>query len=659
MFSGKLTNYLPKWLLETAIIFFVAIIVLLTIIWLFEKKYQDKIYPGVWLGQYNLGGLTANQAKQLINNQTDKINQQGINFSYQNSETIIYPVVASFAGDLAYYIIGFDNDQAVNQAISFARGHNIFINLENKIKALILRKKIFPLITLNELKIAKNLRDKFSQFEQPAQDATLIIDQTSISSALQSQITQEKLGKIIDYQKGINELKFNLSQLTNKSIKLTTKTDYPKIYKADCLNIEAKIAAALNLAPLTLTYEKQSWTINKNLLADWLALKNNSTTTNSDKIIIGLNQTKLEEYLNKEVAVKINQEPIDAKFQFMNGRVTEFQASQDGIELNITATINKIEEQIINNQTGEITLVVQLSKSAIHTENINEFGIKEIIGIGESNFAGSPANRRHNIKTGANTLSGLLIKPNEEFSLNQALGKIDKSTGYLPELVIKENKTIPEYGGGLCQIGTTMFRGALASGLPITMRRNHSYRVVYYEPAGTDAAIYNPWPDLKFINDTNNYILIQSRIAGDKLFFDFWGAKDGRLVEQTKSTIYNIVKPGPTKLIETLDLPIGETKCTEHAHNGADTYFDYQVTYPPGEIYSVRNSCPENPKKIIPDCKPTTVSQTAAWDKISNGVKTKKFSSHYVPWQEVCLIGVEKLSTENNNATTTPISPTE
>ena len=70
---------------------------------------------------------------------------------------------------------------------------------------------------------------------------------------------------------------------------------------------------------------------------------------------------------------------------------------------------------------------------------------------------------------------------------------------------------MPEYGGGLCQIGTTVFRAAVNSGLPITERRPHAYRVVYYEPAGFDATIYDPRPDLRFINDTENYILIQTK----------------------------------------------------------------------------------------------------------------------------------------------------
>ncbi|HLC63987.1 MAG TPA: VanW family protein, partial [Patescibacteria group bacterium] len=184
-----------------------------------------------------------------------------------------------------------------------------------------------------------------------------------------------------------------------------------------------------------------------------------------------------------------------------------------------------------------------------------------------------------------------------------------KETGYLPELVIKGDETIPEYGGGLCQIGTTVFRAALASGLPIVERRNHSYRVVYYEPAGKDATIYDPKPDFKSTNDTSQNILIQTRIEGDNLYFDFWGTADGRIAEQSDSTIYNIKPPGETINIETDKLAPGEKQCTESAHAGADAYFDYKVTYPDGTV------------------------------------QEERFTSHYIPWPAKCLVGKQPTTT--------------
>jgi vancomycin resistance protein YoaR len=132
--------------------------------------------------------------------------------------------------------------------------------------------------------------------------------------------------------------------------------------------------------------------------------------------------------------------------------------------------------------------------------------------------------------------------------------------------------------------------------------------VSYYEPAGTDATIYEPSPDLKFVNDTGHHVLINSYVKGDEVVFEFWGTKDGRTVAPIVPHIYNTVAPPAMKLVETLDLAPGKKKCTESAHAGADAEFTYHVTYADGTEHS------------------------------------EVFSSHYRPWQAVCLVGVEKLS---------------
>lgn len=614
MISRNFTSYIPQWLLKIAIIFFILVVIFVGFYLIFENKFKDKIYPGIFISGYNMGGKTFDEAKQLINQQVDIINQRGITFYYKDDKAVISPVVASVESDLAYQIIDFGVERTINNALNlgrerkFSKYTNWLINLDDKINALIFKKRIILSVNINRREIEKILADKFLNYNQPAEDAKLLIKQPGNEVT----IIEEKLGKVIDYEEAISELSKRLSFLDDSSIKLVTKSSYPQIYKNDCLNIENKVNNILNLAPIIVKYNKEEWRVEKEKLIELLGFKIREDLK-EDKIIVGFDEEKTSKYFKEEIALKINKEPIDAKFEIRDGKVIGFQGSQDGRELDLELSIAKLDEETILQKKNSIELIVIIKKSNINTGDVNNLGIKEIIGVGNSNFIGSPANRRHNIKVGASTLNGQLIKPDQEFSLIKALGKIDGATGYLPELVIKENKTIPEFGGGLCQIGTTMFRAALASGLPITMRQNHSYRVSYYEPAGTDATIYDPWPDFRFINDTGSYILIQARIEGDNLYFDFWGTKDGRAVYQTKPTIYNIIKPGPTKIVETLDLKPGEKKCTEKPHNGADTYFDYKVTYQNGEV------------------------------------KEKRFSSHYVPWREVCLLGVEKLSAENNN----------
>lgn len=641
----KIKINIPRWLLDAAIVFFIACLITASLYFIFEKKYQNKIYPGVWIGEINLGGKTVEQAKSLINEEINNINRSGITFYYEKNKVPIMPTIISTESDFAYQIINFDSEKSVDQAYNLGRDKAFFSNLKNKINGLI-RKRIINLsFSMNETEIQNILKENFSTFEIPAEDAKLVLNEqnnnfTPLNKSFDEingnesavvgdlkpptndtyltgfMVSEEKLGKIMDYKKAIKLLGINLLKLNSSPIQLSTETDYPEIYKKDCLNIEAKAKNILSLAPITLIFEDNKWEVDKEQLAQWLSLKIKSEAKNQDLVNIGLNKNIVEQFLKEKIAPDIDQEPINAKFEIKDGRVAEFQASRDGIKLKIEDSFEKINYKLTNysfdeTKENKIELVVADLKSPIDTNDVNNLGIDEIIGIGESNFSGSPQNRRHNIKTGADSLNGILIKPDEEFSINSALGKINAESGYLPELVIKGNKTIPEYGGGLCQIGTTIFRAALSSGLPITQRRSHSYRVSYYEPAGTDATIYSPWPDMRFINDTGRHILIQARIEGDNLYFDFWGTKDGRVIEKTEPTIYNIVRPGPTRYIETLDMAVGEEKCTERAHNGADAYFDYKVTYADGEI------------------------------------KEEKFSSHYVPWQEVCLIGVEKLSEED------------
>ena len=105
------------------------------------------------------------------------------------------------------------------------------------------------------------------------------------------------------------------------------------------------------------------------------------------------------------------------------------------------------------------------------------------------------------------------------------------ATGFKQALIIKEGETILDDGGGVCQDSTTLFRAVLDAGLPITMWRNHSFRVGYYEQnsrPGFDATVFSPLPDFRFINDTPNFILIQTKAANMKLEYDLYGTSDGR-----------------------------------------------------------------------------------------------------------------------------------
>lgn len=306
----------------------------------------------------------------------------------------------------------------------------------------------------------------------------------------------------------------------------------------------------------------------------------------------------------------------NALFTFKNGRVAAFKPSHAGQQLNITKTkakfttvLNEFASMVYPPQNALISMVVETIKPNIRTDQSNNFGVQELIGSGESYFRGSIAGREHNIALAASRLNGVLITPNTIFSLNKVIGDISAATGYKQAYIIKSGRTVLDDGGGVCQVSTTLFRAALNTGLPIKERWAHSYRVSYYEQGGWkpgfDATTYAPRYDLKFKNDTNNHILIQSyvNLANKKLVFELYGTKDNRTVYISSARLWDS-RPAPPPLYqEDPTLPPGTTKQVDWAASGVKSAFDYKV---------VKNS-------------EETVNKT--------------FVSNFIPWQAVYLKG--------------------
>lgn len=221
----------------------------------------------------------------------------------------------------------------------------------------------------------------------------------------------------------------------------------------------------------------------------------------------------------------------------------------------------------------DIHLPVIERQPVIHVldTDLQDRGIAEVVGIGESNFARSPNARRHNIATGLDKFDGHIVPQGEIFSFNEILGPVNGQTGYVKELVILGDKTMPDYGGGLCQVSTTAFRGIWEYGFPIEARRNHSFAVQYYAPQGTDATIYPPYTDMKFRNDGPSDILIQTYVEGDIAYFIYYGTRDERDIEIVGPYVWDRRSPPPDRVEYTADLPAGQTQVVGKAVPGMQT----------------------------------------------------------------------------------------
>src|SRR5260221_13973766 len=375
---------------------------------------------------------------------------------------------------------------------------------------------------------------------------------------------------------------------------------YPNVYVAG-INLSGKTKSeAINLIQpkinipknITLKYSDKTYVLQTNSLnvtADYdKTLKNAlllGRSVNLTKINFPIELNLNDDYLTNfidNVAKNIDIPSQNAKFEVINNKVQAFQEDFNGLEVDK----NKLKNEIIDAiHSGDITIDIptQTIFPSIKTSDVNNLGIKELIGTGTSHFAGSIGSRIYNINLAAKRINNILIAPDQIFSFDGIVGDISALNGYQQAYVIDNGKTVLGDGGGVFQVSTTMFRAAMNSGLPIVEIHAHAYRVHYYEEdtdPGFDATIYSPTVDFKFKNDTGNYILIQTNIDLNSLVltFNLYGTKDGRTVEITKPVLWGYA-PAPTPLYtDDPTLPLGQLKQIHLAATGIKSQFEYTVT---------------------------------------------------------------------------------
>lgn len=322
-------------------------------------------------------------------------------------------------------------------------------------------------------------------------------------------------------------------------------------------------------------------TINDQTLISWVDFDN------------GFQKDKIASY-SQNTAQSFKHDPIDAVFKFENGKVLEFQTAKNGI----TVDPDQLSQDIISAFTNlensdktnfEFSLSYQSIEPKITNSEANNLGIKELIGSGTSTFKHSSATRNINITKGSSIVNRILVAPGDTFSFVKSLGEVTLEAGYAKAYIIRQGKTELDVGGGICQVSTTLFRAMLNAGLDITERKAHAYRVSYYEEdskPGFDATVFIPSPDLKFINDTGHYVLIQSVLDMNnrRLTYEIYGTSDGRKTEITNYRQWDATPAPPDVWIDDPTLPVGKVVQDEHAIPGLKTAFDWTVKDKDGKV---------------------------------------------------------------------------
>ncbi|MCX9101341.1 vancomycin resistance protein [Bacillus anthracis] len=251
------------------------------------------------------------------------------------------------------------------------------------------------------------------------------------------------------------------------------------------------------------------------------------------KLTPQLNTTAYESFM-KDKYNETLKNPVNAELS-IEGTTVNISQSQNGEKID-KGKLTDLTKQAITSGTSDIILPVTLLKPERSTEDIQKMGIKEVIAEYSTPMAGRNGNQSFNVNKSANTLSGVIVAPDETFSFNGRVGVTDAAHGYKSAAVYSQGKVIQSAGGGVCQVSSTLYSAALRADLGIVSRSNHSMPVNYL-PLGQDAAVADYGPDLKFKNNTGNHIYIQAFSNGGSITTRIFGTNTGKNVEVSSQVI--------------------------------------------------------------------------------------------------------------------------
>ncbi|PIQ77151.1 hypothetical protein COV82_06155 [Candidatus Peregrinibacteria bacterium CG11_big_fil_rev_8_21_14_0_20_46_8] len=465
-------------------------------------------------------------------------------------------------------------------------------------------KKLEPPLSIDKAQLVRKIHELFPGIPQ-SQNAYIVNDNGNI------RVVEGHAGVVPRVDQLMQDIRAQAENVAHEELFVAFDEHPPTVFASDLLAVQDELLAHIPQS-LVLIQGRHRWKLPLHEHLDWIhfAPANYDLVEGMLPFSLTLRDEKLVQFLDGDIRDLLEYDPEDVSLQ-----VNEDWKRSDGSLHRVVITghgdngqyIDRVilERRIrraltLGQEEVEIPTVVVPAQIAIDPQ-LQKLGIKELITVGHSRFAGSPANRQHNIAVGISKYNGLVIAPGEVFSFNNNLGVVDASTGYRKELVIKNEGTIPEYGGGLCQVSTTLYRAALNGGLEIVDRAPHSYAVTYYSQVGghgIDATIYPPYRDFKFRNNTNHHVIIQSYVEGVNAYYKFYGTSDGREVVLDGPYIGNHRSaPSQPVLFEDSGLSPGQKEQVQKPVNGFDATWYRTIRYADGTeeketIFSRYNAVP-------------------------------------------------------------------
>ena len=322
-------------------------------------------------------------------------------------------------------------------------------------------------------------------------------------------------------------------------------------------------------------------------------------------------------------------EAVDNTVKLVNGQF-EYVEGKPGVDLMVEKSAVAIADYISTDWDGkDATIELLVEKDEPRGTKKELSTIQDVLGTFNTNFGTAVDGRTKNINVASGKLDGTVVYPGEVVSVAEAIGPTTAENGYFPAGSYENGTTVETYGGGVCQVSTTLYNAVIRAVLEVVTRAAHSMVVGYVEPS-MDAAIADGAKDFQFKNNQKTPIYIESYTSGGNLYFTIYG-KETRPANRKVEFVSEVTsQTDPQKeYVAVGDQPIGYVETTTKPHIGYTARL-WKVVYEDGVEVSrdVFNNSKYNPSKEVisvgiasanPEAQAAVNAAIAAANEAQNG----------------------------------------
>lgn len=537
-----------------------------TIVARYEAQHEGVIYTGVHLWGEELSKLTPAEARERL----AALLPQGA-----EKQIVVTDPGTGQTRDLSPTELGIDYDleRTVEAAFGVGRRGGPVRALRDRFTAWYFGRQMAPVVVVDEGQMDAVLEEIAGKVNRPARDARL-----------------ERNGAVFEYVPGQVGLRVDVADAKERllvpalnfrsaEVELLVHQVRPKLL--DDPQAAERVQAILG-SPMTLYFEEplddldlSRVQVSQEQLSQWLRVQMVEDELGSHYEVF-LDENAVRQWL-EGIAAQVYRQPEKARFYFDDDtrELVLVEPHVNGRALNVEATLELFMDRAESADRSLPFVMDEIVPTVNSQATAAELGITELITSSTTWFYGSTPERKHNIARAAAQFFGIVVAPGEEFSFNRYLGDVTEEAGFTTGLVIIGGRTVEGVGGGVCQVSTTMYQTAFWAGFPITERLEHGYRVHYYddgEGPGMDATVFSPLVDLKFVNNTEHYLLIENYYneTYESLTFKFYSTSTGRTIEKEGPFFENVTPPKPDVWEYNEDLEPGEIVQVDWAVEGGD-----------------------------------------------------------------------------------------